>query len=507
MRRKRFILPALVLLFLALAAALWLCWGLSAQSLEVLKYGDVLSQPPVTATYHSVNNWQTEQDTDFKGVPLYELLEKYGVTDPAAQVKLIAPDGYFWPAVDTTLQLADLRKPNQRGLYSLLAYELDGTELQPEPEGSGPLRFVMPQYEEGQVNKPSWVSNVRLIEVGPLQEGFQAPDPARVPVDEVWIYGNLPISHTFPLWPAAAASVVAALLVLGMMLGHWRGKQRLAKTVMLALAVLVIAASSWGFINDSYVQADSSKIFSLSDLKSMPAFSGHYTFLKSQEPYTYYEKDYTGVSLSYLIEQAMTLSPAATGLIVRARDGYKVNLSLDQARKSYPGGLKTIVAYASGGQSLEGEEGPLRLIVPQETPGNKSQGGDANTPACERMVCAVEVTPLPDGMTAPSVDEIPPGSLAVYGAVSVPAQSQVGVSPSGGSEKKPQSPAPQTSGQAPAEQGPAKQAANERAATEIELLNNPLWGHILIFAVVFGSPTWFYSLSYLELQLRTGAGQ
>jgi hypothetical protein len=103
---------------------------------------------------------------------------------------------------------------------------------------------------------------------------------------------------------------------------------------------------------------------------------------------------------------------------VLARDGYAVSLTLSQVQATYPGGLKAIIAYQKGGSPLTGDEGGLRLIVPQSTPGKKDQGGDANTPLCARMIYAVEVVPVPVGEQPPSAGEVPEGSLAVYGAVS-----------------------------------------------------------------------------------------
>ena len=150
----------------------------------------------------------------------------------------------------------------------------------------------------------------------------------------------------------------------------------------------------------------------MGELTSMPAFAGHYTFLKSQEPFTYYEEDYKGVPLSYLIEEKLSLSAGASGVKVIARDGYKVTLSLAQARKTYPGGLQAIIAYEKSGASLAGDEGPLRLIVPQSQPGSKDQGGDANTPLCARMIYAVEVHPLPARVSVPPHAGEVPGGLA-----------------------------------------------------------------------------------------------
>lgn len=92
-------------------------------------------------------------------------------------------------------------------------------------------------------------------------------------------------------------------------------------------------------------------------------------------------------------------------------------------RKTYPNNLKVIIAYEKDGKPLEGGsdgEGPLRLIVPQNKPGKHDQGGDPNTPKCERMACSVEVDPLPAGTQVPPKSSVPEGSLAVYGAVKEP---------------------------------------------------------------------------------------
>ena len=394
---------------------------------RVLVYDELLERPCVTAVYHSINNWETVEDTEFKGIPLYELLEEEGVDDGAAQIKLIAPDEYFWPAVDTVLTLDDLRQANEHGLYPLLAYEMGGMMLEPEPAGSGPLRLVMPQYSEDEVNKPSWVSNVRLIEVGPLREGYEAPDPTQVPVDEVWLYGDIAAGQRYPLvLPLLILLAGILCLVAALVLylerkrksgGGLPGGAALILAVFLAVSgFLAVAASSVPCAADP-----GSRVFTMSELQAMSAFSGHYTFLKSQEPFTYYEDDYKGVPLSYLIEEKMNLAPGASEVVIRARDDYSRTLSLAQIRATYPGGLKVIIAYERDGASLAGDESGLRLIVPQTVPGEKDQGGDANTPLCVRMVYAVEVLPLPAGEQPPAATSVPVGSLAVYGAVSEPA--------------------------------------------------------------------------------------
>ncbi|MEW6555152.1 MAG: molybdopterin-dependent oxidoreductase [Actinomycetota bacterium] len=426
MGRKPLMLFVLAAVLIAASMTLFFLRQVGAEDHLAVTYEEVLSLPATTAVYHSINNWQTVEDTGFTGVDLFEFLEEQGIDEDGAEVRLIAPDGYFWPAVGTTLTLGELKEPNAAGLYPLLAWEMDGNVLQPEPDGSGPLRLVMPQYSEDEVNKPSWVSNVRLIEIGPVGEEVAVPDAARVPVDEVWIYGDVPTAYPFsavyPVIALLAGVLVLAAAILARMADKKRKRDVSQVVAAVVLAAALVAAAPIALPHGSVCEAGpGSRIFSMGELAAMPAFAGHYTFLKSQEPFTYYEADYRGVPLSYLIEERMSLAPGASGVKVIARDGYEVSLSLADARKVYPGGLKVIIAYEKDGAPLVGDEGPLRLIVPQSVPGSKDQGGEPNTPLCARMVYAVEVEPVPAGERPPGESEVPAGSLAVYGAVSEPA--------------------------------------------------------------------------------------
>jgi DMSO/TMAO reductase YedYZ molybdopterin-dependent catalytic subunit len=324
------------------------------------------------------------------------------------------------------LTLDDLKNPNESGLYPLLAYEMNGVVLEAEPDGSGPLRLVMPQYSEDEVNKPSWVSNVRLIEVGPLREGYEAPDPAQVPVDEIWLYGDVAATYRYPLFVPLLVLVAGVLFLLAAAALAIKGRGeggggKAAAAVLLAAVLACSGLLALAAASTPCSAGPGGRVFSLAELKSMPAFSGHYTFLKSQEPYTYYEDDYTGVPLSYIIEEEMDLLPGASEVVVRARDNYSKTLSLSQIRAVYPGGLKVIIAYERNGVPLTGDESGLRLVVPQTVPGTREQGGDANTPLCVRMVYALEVLPLPAGEQVPAATSVPVGSLAVYGSVSEPA--------------------------------------------------------------------------------------
>ncbi len=464
--KSRILLVVSIILLLGAAFALVFRY-VEVEHNRVLSYDDVTGMPAVSASYHSINNWATVEDTDFTGVPLYQVLEKVGVTDGVVQIQVIAPDGYFWPAVDDTLTLDELRTPNQQGLYALLAWEMNGETLQPEPDGSGPLRLVLPQYGEEEVNKPSWVSNVRLLLVGPLEEGYQAPDAGEVPVEEVRIGGNVPPGYPYPLWPVVLMGIIGLLLLGEVAADKLRIRQMGPQKVAVLILVATVFSVSLAMMEADRAVAESPQaVFSLEELRSMPASGGHYTFLKSQEPFTYYEEDYEGVSLSYLLQGATQLEPGADGVVVRCTDGYKVSLSLSQAVQVYPGGLQAIIAYSKRGESFKGDEGPLRLIVPQASPGDKAGGGDANTPYCARMVYAVEVTPLPAGLTPPSAASVPAGSLAVYGAVTVPAApEQPAVTP-------PLEPVEETTTQANVET-PANNIAVTPAATEFTLNGLP----------------------------------
>ncbi|MDY6793755.1 MAG: molybdopterin-dependent oxidoreductase [Actinomycetota bacterium] len=429
MGRKCILLITLSLLLVAAGVFLFVYRGLTSESRRVLSYNDVTSLSNVSETYHSVNNWLTEEDTELTGVILNELLESQGVEEADTSVKVIALDEYFWPAVGTVLTLEDLRTPSPEGLYTILAYEMNGAVLDPEPDGTGPLRLVMPQYEEGEINKPSWVSNVRLIEVGPLEEGYEAPNALDVPVDEVWIYGDVPATYTYPLFlPIIVLIGGTVLLFIALLYAFFRGHKGspqaavsiLIATVLISSALLVALPST-----HTCRASPGTRTFSMAELKSMPAFSGHYTFLKSQPPYTYYEADYTGVPISYLLEKKMNLQAGAADVVIWARDNYSKPLSLSQVRTTYPGGLKAIIAYEKNGEALVGDEGPLRLIVPQTVPGTIEEGGEPNTPLCVRMLFSIEVRPLPAGEQAPGVGSVPEGSLAVYGAVAEPAPTPV----------------------------------------------------------------------------------
>ncbi len=71
--------------------------------------------------------------------------------------------------------------------------------------------------------------------------------------------------------------------------------------------------------------------------------------------------NYTGITLSTLLEQAGVLSNA-TSVFVQASDGYGTTMSIQDAMKQ-----NTLIAYQKDGNPLtllkDGGEGPIRLII------------------------------------------------------------------------------------------------------------------------------------------------
>jgi DMSO/TMAO reductase YedYZ molybdopterin-dependent catalytic subunit len=167
-------------------------------------------------------------------------------------------------------------------------------------------------------------------------------------------------------------------------------------------------------------QAQSSVTLTVAELRALPAFTGHYGFLKNGAPYPYSEADYTGIALETLLEQKLNLEAAASQVVIRSTDDYSVTLTLQQIRAVYPGNLKVILAYAKYGAPLLDDEGPVRLIVPQSTPGTHDRGGEINMPSCAKWVRTLEVTPVKAGTAVPSPSSVPGSSIVVYGSVTEP---------------------------------------------------------------------------------------
>lgn len=232
-----------------------------------------------------------------------------------------------------------------------------------------------------------------------------------------------------------------------------RGAFRLI-SVLILFALLATGVATGIVARTPGCTAATSISYSVADLKALPAISVHYTFQKFQEPWSYYHQNYTGVTLAALLQEHLRPDAGASTVKVRAADGVAVELTFDEINAAYPGNRKIMLAYASDGKDLTGNEGPLRLIYPQKTLGSgdvicdnkpkncectgasiprrdESTRGDMNTPRCLRMVRTIEVTPSA-GTTAPAASK---DTLGIYGAISVPPEAPA--APSGGAPGQP----------------------------------------------------------------------
>ncbi|MDI9477103.1 MAG: molybdopterin-dependent oxidoreductase [Natronincolaceae bacterium] len=116
------------------------------------------------ADYFSLNSYGTRKYFHFKGISLgYLLREKVGLKDHASKITFIAEDGYkveYTP--EDVLKKDYIDEENPEVKYEMiLAWEEDGVEY--NPEIGNPFRLVVGQKEPGDVNKPYWVLNVKII--------------------------------------------------------------------------------------------------------------------------------------------------------------------------------------------------------------------------------------------------------------------------------------------------------------------------------------------------------
>ncbi len=161
---------------------------------------------------------------------------------------------------------------------------------------------------------------------------------------------------------------------------------------------------------------------------------GHYTCLKSSAPYTYFEQDWYGVNLAYLLNQEVGMQSTMTAVKFIASDGYSVTLTPAQlTTNGNPSGLNTILGWKSGPAGPDNTEGvtpvpeaactaigadtgPFRLVVPQSVVGIHGVG-EPNWQLAVRNIRAIEVQPTPPGLPAIDPAKIPEGDIVVYGAI------------------------------------------------------------------------------------------
>ena len=161
------------------------------------------------------------------------------------------------------------------------------------------------------------------------------------------------------------------------------------------------------------------------DLKGMPEAGGRYSILKNKEPYTYYEQEWYGLKLSYLLDVEVGLKQGTTGIKVVGADGYAVTLSPDEMRDANVQGLSALLGWRKGAVNktggpyteLDEAEGPFRLVVPQAPKAGPHPSGSPNWNKCVGQVRAIEVIPTPPGLLSVDPATVPAGQILVYGNV------------------------------------------------------------------------------------------
>ncbi|MEL7646912.1 MAG: molybdopterin-dependent oxidoreductase [Sedimentibacter sp.] len=128
---------------------------------ELKKMDDIIFE----ADFYSLNSFGTTGYTHFKGVRLWELLNKTGMAAEASKITVVALDGYKMEFTMEQVKKQDyMDETNPDAKYPMIiAWEENGTEY--NPEDGAPYKLVVGQKEAGDVNKPQWVSNVDKIVV------------------------------------------------------------------------------------------------------------------------------------------------------------------------------------------------------------------------------------------------------------------------------------------------------------------------------------------------------
>jgi hypothetical protein len=117
----------------------------------------------VHENYFSLNNYGTRKYFEFEGISLKYILDKMvDLNSSAESVTIKATDGYY-----REYNLSDVKKnyidenDSKVKLPMILAWKEEGSNLR----GKYPLKLVMGQAKEGDINKENWVRNVEVIEI------------------------------------------------------------------------------------------------------------------------------------------------------------------------------------------------------------------------------------------------------------------------------------------------------------------------------------------------------
>jgi DMSO/TMAO reductase YedYZ molybdopterin-dependent catalytic subunit len=124
-----------------------------------------MAEALVEDEYFSINTYGTREYFRFKGVWAWAVLQKASLKGDVSKVSFIAEDGYTAEYTLAEVQREDyIDEQNPAARYKMiLAWEENGKEY--DSAQGNPFRLVIGQKAAGDVNKPSWVRNVKTIRV------------------------------------------------------------------------------------------------------------------------------------------------------------------------------------------------------------------------------------------------------------------------------------------------------------------------------------------------------
>jgi DMSO/TMAO reductase YedYZ molybdopterin-dependent catalytic subunit len=194
--------------------------------------------------------------------------------------------------------------------------------------------------------------------------------------------------------------------------------------LMMGVSVAREASATRG-IDSSTGATPNYRTFQTNDLQTMPNYGGNYSILKSKPPYTYFNQDWYGVKLSYLLDVEVGLKAGTTGIKFLGADGYSATLTPAEMRNANSQGLFAVLAWKKGAVNktggpytpLDTAEGPFRMVTPQTPNTGPYPGGSPNWQKSVSQVRAIEIDPTPPGLPAVDPATVPEGEVLVYGNI------------------------------------------------------------------------------------------
>lgn len=81
----------------------------------------------------------------------------------------------------------------------LLAWNKDGEDLGPEPDGDGPIQMIKPQFDPTETNMSKWLKWTRVVQVLPLGDD-PGLDPTLIPNDRIILCGAIDADNVPSEW-------------------------------------------------------------------------------------------------------------------------------------------------------------------------------------------------------------------------------------------------------------------------------------------------------------------